>query len=394
MSQYKTNNTVSANSSAPAACMPLRDAVAVHVLIVDDDQAAIRTLLGIFARKGIRGSVAGTQKEALRFLDKNDCDLVFCGVRIDHPKEGFELFRDIRLNTPELPVVMMGQADDSAVSMLEVAVKAIQVGCCDFLAKPLDDGKAALLVDKLLPNQMVATAECAGPYRMIGKSAKLAQTIQLAKKVAPTSVPVLICGESGTGKELVSAMIHHHSRRVDGPYVQVNCAALNDSLLESELFGHEKGAFTGAHAQRKGRFERAHGGTLLLDEITETPIQFQAKLLRVLEQQDFERVGGNDTVCVDVRILSTTNKDMAEEVAQGRFRQDLYYRLSGVRLMVPSLAQRADDLPDLVWYFVNQYARQVQRHITKLSSEMMDLFSKYQRGPATFVSCGMWFGPR
>lgn len=375
MSQRKTNNTISTDSSDQTVCTQL--GAATHVLIVDSNQDAIRSLLEICARKGIRGSVAGNKKEAIRFLDKNDCDLVFCVVRIERPKEGFELFREIRSNTPELPVVMMGQTDHPGVSMLEVAVKAIQVGCCDFLAKPLDSGKAEALLDKLLPNQTVATADYARSYRMIGQSAKLTQMIQLAKKVAPTSVPVLVCGESGTGKELVSAMIHHHSRRVDGPYVQVNCAALNDSLLESELFGHEKGAFTGAHAQRKGRFERAHGGTLLLDEITETPIKFQAKLLRVLEQQDFERVGGNDTVRVDVRIISTTNKDMAEEVAQGRFRQDLYYRLSGVRLVVPPLKQRADDLPDLVWYFVNLYARQAQRHITKLSSEMMDIFAKY-----------------
>jgi transcriptional regulator with PAS, ATPase and Fis domain len=159
--------------------------------------------------------------------------------------------------------------------------------------------------------------------------------------------------------------------------VRVNCAALSDSLLESELFGHEKGAFTGAYTQRKGRFEMAHGGTLLLDEITETPIRFQAKLLRVLEQQDFERVGGNDSIRVDVRIISTTNKDLLQEVAQGRFRQDLYYRISGVRLIIPPLRQHSEDLPDLVWHFVNLYVRQVQRRITELDSAMMDIFAKY-----------------
>lgn len=377
MSQYQTNNTASTDSTSRAAQTPLPNTVAGHVLIVDQDQDAIRTLLGILARKGIRGTVAGNKNDAIRCLDKNDSDLVFSVVSVEQPKEGFELFRAIRLNTPEMPVVMMSRTDSLEATVLEVAVKAVQVGCCDFLTKPLDPDKVESLLDKLLPNQVVATADYTQQYRIIGKSSKLKQTIHLAKKVAQTSVPILVCGESGTGKELISALIHQYSRRVDGPYVQVNCAALNDSLLESELFGHEKGAFTGAYMQHKGRFERAHGGTLLLDEITETPVKFQAKLLRVLEQQDFERVGGNDPVRVDVRVISTTNKDMAEEVAQGRFRQDLYYRLCGVRLMVPPLKQRTEDLPELVWYFVNLYARQVQRHITELSPEMMEIFANY-----------------
>jgi transcriptional regulator with GAF, ATPase, and Fis domain len=187
----------------------------------------------------------------------------------------------------------------------------------------------------------------------------------------------LINGESGTGKELIAYLIYHGSRRSQGPYIKVNCAALSDSLLESELFGHEKGAFTGAYAQRKGRFEMAHGGTLLLDEIGETPIRFQAKLLRVLEQQDFERVGGNDSVKVDVRIISTTNKDLLKEVQCGRFRQDLYYRISGARLVLSPLRDRKDDMYDLVWYFVNLYAREVPRHITELDPVMMDIFAKY-----------------
>jgi transcriptional regulator with PAS, ATPase and Fis domain len=203
------------------------------------------------------------------------------------------------------------------------------------------------------------------------------QTANLAKRIAPTSAPVLISGESGTGKELFAYLIHQKSRRAQGSYIRINCAALSESLLESELFGHEKGAFTGAHAQRKGRFEMAHGGTLLLDEITETPVRFQAKLLRVLEQQDFERVGGNEIVRVDVRIISTTNKDLLQEVQQSRFRRDLYYRLSGTRLVLSPLRERKEDLPDLVWYFINLYAREVQRHITRLDPAMMDIFAKY-----------------
>ena len=357
-----------------------------HVLIVDTDQEAVGTLLGILARMGIRGTVAETKKEALDFLEKNECGLVFKGFSAERPQEGFDLVGEIQLNFPELPLVLMCQTDPRQAQppqrLLDLAVQSIHAGCRHFLIKPFDSGIIETLLEALLPNQAVATADFAeqgssSRYWIVGKSASLLHTLTLAKKVATTSVSVLVSGESGTGKELVAALIHHHSRRAAGPYLQVNCAALNDSLIESELFGHEKGAFTGAYAQRKGRFEMAHGGTLLLDEITETPIKFQATLLRVLEQQDFERVGGNDNVRVDVRIISTTNKDLAEEVARGRFRQDLYYRLNGVRLQVPPLRQRSEDLPDLVWYFVNLYARQVQRRITSLSPEMMDIFAKY-----------------
>jgi len=265
---------------------------------------------------------------------------------------------------------------------IETAVRAIHEGCYDFLIKPLDHQKVERLLDTLLPNHDVSTIAAAyegnrNLYRIVGKSAKLIQTVELAKKVAPTSVPVLITGESGAGKELISFLVHHNSKRVRGVYIKVNCAALSDSLLESELFGHEKGAFTGAYAQRKGRFEMAHGGTLMLDEITETPPKFQAKLLRILEQQDFERVGGNENIKINVRIISTTNKDLLQEVQQGRFRKDLYYRLSGVRLIISPLRERIEDLPELVWYFVNLYAREVQRRITKLDPVMMDIFAKY-----------------
>ncbi|OHB57866.1 MAG: hypothetical protein A2173_07250 [Planctomycetes bacterium RBG_13_44_8b] len=238
------------------------------------------------------------------------------------------------------------------------------------------------MLDTFLPNHSVSTIASADEashclYQIVGRSQKLIKTIDLAGKIAPTSAPVLLCGESGTGKELISFLIHHKSKRVQGPYIRVNCVALSDSLLESELFGHEKGAFTGAYTQRRGRFEMAHGGTLLLDEITETPLKFQAKLLRILEQQEFERVGGNENIRVNVRIISTTNRDLLEEVKLGRFRQDLYYRLSGVKLVIPPLRQRLEDLPELVWHFVNLFARDTQRRISKLDHTMMDTFSEY-----------------
>ncbi len=376
MSKSEANNTIEVLD---------RDKVA-NVLVADNDPQFIRTILEISAQKNIRGNLANNKKDINDFLENNDCDLVFIAVQIERPKNGFELLGEIKKNSPELPVVMVadirGRKSRSHQPIVEVGVKAVIAGCCDFLVKPLASEKIENILDTYLPNHTVSTAIYAQQgaqtlYRIVGKSAKLIKIVNLAQKIAPTSAPVLISGESGTGKELISFLIHHKSKRSQGPYIRVNCAALSDSLLESELFGHEKGAFTGAYTQRKGRFEMAHGGTLLLDEITETPPKFQAKLLRVLEQQDFERVGGNDNISVDVRIISTTNKDLLQEVTQGRFRQDLYYRLNGVKLIIPPLRLRSEDLPDLVWHFVNLYARQVQRLITKLDSVMMDIFAKY-----------------
>ena len=368
------------------------------VLIVDNDPQFARFMLEILARKGIRGLIADDEKTAVDFLDKGSCGLVFTTDRISQraglpaqPQGGFELLRKIRANSPELPVVMVAESEKPEANhepratnheLIETVVKAIRAGCCDFLIKPPDRRKIENLLDTFLPNHSISTVALADEdtrslYRIVGRSTKLIQTVELAKRIAPTSAPVLISGESGTGKELVSYFVHHESRRAQGAYIKVNCAALSDSLLESELFGHEKGAFTGAYTQRKGRFEMAHGGTLLLDEVTETPKKFQSKLLRVLEQQDFERVGGEKQVRVDVRIISTTNKDLLQEVQQNRFRQDLYYRLSGIRLVISPLRERSEDLPDLVWHFINLYARQVQRRITKLDPVMMDIFAKY-----------------
>jgi DNA-binding NtrC family response regulator len=361
------------------------------VLICDNEPATARFVLEILARRGIGARLAADKKTALASLDKGGCDLAFVGTRLGDPSHrvrGFELLKAIRTTAPELPVVMMagydGAADNERLCRLgtETAVKAIQAGCSDFLLKPLRQEAVERLLESLLPNRPVATAAAGHEgdrclYQIVGESPKLLQTVELAERVAPTSVPVLISGDSGTGKELIARLIHHKSRRALGPFVRVNCAALSASLLESELFGHEKGAFTGAYTQRKGHFERAHGGTLLLDEISETPPAFQAKLLRILEQQEFERVGGSDSVRVNVRIVSTTNRDLPHEVQLGRFRQDLYYRLSTARIILAPLRERPEDLPDLVWHFVNLYARETQRRIARLDPAMMDILAKY-----------------
>jgi len=364
-----------------------------NVLIVDNDPEVARIMLEILARKGIRGHLVGDKDSALDFIGKGSCDLVFTGETMDprsqrssRREDGFDLLEKIGANWPELPVVMIAEAAGAGSQgqrqIAAKAVRAVRCGCCDFLIRPPQRARIEMLLDTFLPSHDVSTVASAHEdthclYRIVGRSPSVIQTVELAKRIAPTSAPVLISGDSGTGKELMAYLVHHRSRRAQGPYVRVNCAALSDSLLDSELFGHEKGAFTGAHARRKGRFEIAHGGTLLLDEITETPTRFQAKLLRVLEQQDFERVGGSESVHVDVRVISTTNKDLLQEIQQGRFRQDLYYRLSGVRLVISPLRERKDDLSDLVWHFVNQYAREVQRHIAKLDPAMMNIFAEY-----------------
>jgi len=342
------------------------------VLIVSSDAELTRQALRLLASRGLRGTVHSAVSAA-RPASGRRWDLALIDLQSTGPG-GYNLASDLRADNPELPVVMVS-AEESSVQ----AVRAAKCGCVEFLAKPVIETHLAEVFGSMLPNHKVALAagrsDVAGAYQMVGKSRGLLEAISQAARVAPTSVPVLICGESGTGKELFASLLHADSRRADGPCIRVNCAALSESLLESELFGHERGAFTGAVMQRKGKFEQAHGGTLLLDEIAETGSRLQAELLRVLEQQDFERVGGSETVRVNVRVVSTSNRDLAAEVAAGRFRCDLYYRISGVKVFVPPLRERTEDIELLVWHFINLYTREVGRTITKLDPEMLELFA-------------------
>jgi len=363
------------------------------VLIVGGDCELAGFILKILARKGVHGDLAADKSTAENFLEKNGYGLVFLSERIScrpgteaEVQVSFDLLSRIRAGSPQMPVIMTegrnGHSERLNSRVVELAVKAVQSGCCNFLTQPAEQEKVEGLLDLYLPGHNVHSCAWAAEdghnlYTIVGRSSRILQTVNLARRMAPTSAPVLISGESGTGKELISYLIHKESNRSDGPLVRVSCAALTETLIESELFGHEKGAFTGAYAQRKGRFEMAHGGTLLLDEITETPLKFQSTLLRVLEQQNFERVGGSDNVKVDVRIISTTNKDLGQQVQQGCFRADLYYRLSGLRLVIPPLRERAEDLEELVWHFVNLYAHQAKRIINRLDPVMMDIFVNY-----------------
>ncbi len=342
------------------------------VLIVSSDAELIRQALRLLASRGLRGTVRSAVSAAKPATERRWA-LALIDLQSTGPG-GYALSSDLRADNPELPVVMISEEESSVQ-----AVRAAKCGCVEFLGKPVTDTSLAGVFGSMLPNHKVALAagraDVVGAYQMVGKSPHLLEAIRHAARVAPTSVPVLVCGESGTGKELFASLLHADSRRADGPCIRVNCAALSESLLESELFGHERGAFTGAVMQRKGKFEQAHGGTLLLDEIAETGPRLQAELLRVLEQQDFERVGGSETIRVNVRVISTSNRDLVAEIAAGRFRRDLYYRISGVKLSVPPLRERTEDIELLVWHFINLYTCEVGRTITELDPEMLELFA-------------------
>ena len=346
-----------------------------NVLILNTDSESNAVLLATLAGLGIRGTVASAAPAVIEHFDRRVWDLLVADLDLLAANH-FDLLRRLRSDRPELPVLVIGGQNQATT-----AIQALRLGAGEFLPRPLQRPTLEALLGVLLPNHNVpmAAADDGNARLMLqiaGCSKALTETLELARKIAPTSLPVLISGESGTGKELVAYLVHRASLRASGPYIRVNCAALSESLLESELFGHERGAFTGAVSQRKGRFERAHGGTLLLDEISETTPRLQAELLRVLEQQDFERVGGVEAVQVNVRVIATTNRDLELEVRQGRFRRDLYYRIKGMALATPALRERPEDIPALVWHFVNLYAGETRRSITELDAGMMGLFER------------------
>ncbi|MCE5186602.1 MAG: sigma 54-interacting transcriptional regulator [Planctomycetaceae bacterium] len=351
-----------------------------HVLIAQADSRRAGVILKVLAERNLRGTVVTSYSTLRSMFQLHPWKLVFLDCGFCCPQgtgDGFAVVETLHADRPELPIIMLS-SDDSAAK----ALKAIRGGCVDFIARTIDSQVLNRLIDQYIPNHPIEIA--AGPHTdshlsgpIVGRSRELQQLIRMAAAVAPTSAPVMICGPSGSGKELAAQLIHSRSKRAQGPFVRVNCAALSESLLESELFGHEKGAFTGALMQHQGRLERAHGGTLMLDEITETPPAFQAKLLRAIEQMYFERVGGSRQIQVNVRVISTTNKDIVKLVQQGGFRADLYYRLASVRLHVPALAERMEDLGDLTWWFINEYAHEAGRSITGISRQTLEIFQAY-----------------
>lgn len=350
------------------------------VLLLETDSRRAGAILKVLAERNLRGTVATDAASMRNVLDLQRWKLVFLDTAFglhSVQRDGFGVLAALKANHPELPVVMVSSADSA-----EQALRALRGGCVEFVAGVPGSETLGRILDQYLPNHPVETVACPQNDRhlacpIVGRSAALQRLVRMADAVAPTSAPVMLCGPSGTGKELVAQLIHSRSKRANGPFVRVNCASLSESLLESELFGHEKGAFTGALTQHRGRLERAHGGTLLLDEITETPPAFQAKLLRALEQMQFERVGGSEQIQVNVRIVSTTNQDIVQLVHAGKFRADLYYRLASVRIRVPALSERMEDMGDLIWWFINEFAHEAGRRITGVSRNTLEIFGAY-----------------
>ncbi len=350
----------------------------VTILVVDDEQVHRYMLCSMFKEWGWKCVEADDGITAVEAVEKYNYDAVLMDVRMAR-MDGREAFSRIQAIRPELPVIIM-----TAYSSVNDAVEAIKHGAHDYLTKPLDFDRLRLALERALDHKEVEEqkheeAKDRGELRtnIIGSSQPMVDLLEMISYVAPTEATVLIAGESGTGKELVAESLHDNSARSKGPFIKVNCAALAESLLESELFGHEKGAFTGADKSRDGKFVQADCGTLFLDEIGETSQAMQVKLLRVLQEKELQRVGGEETVKVDVRVIAATNRDLEEEVAAGKFREDLYYRLNVVMLTVPPLRDRGEDIPTLVNYFVDRLAQKNRRVVEGITPECMQLLSRY-----------------
>ncbi len=350
------------------------------ILTIDDEENIRNGLADNFELEGYNVEKAANGKEGLAKIAAGGIDLVITDLRMDGIS-GEEVVRHVTTENPGIPIIVL-----TGHGSIEDATAAIKAGAYDFLTKPLDLDHLNLIVKNALKGreqqkiiqdlqQKIKTGN--SPDQMIGKSAELNRVRALVEKAAPSKANVLITGESGVGKELVAKSIHNQSPRKDKPFVIVHCAALSESLLESELFGYEKGAFTGAEEQHKGRFEVADGGTIFLDEVGEINQSTQVKLLRVIQEKSFERVGGTKSINVDVRIVAATNRNLEEEVKNGKFREDLFYRLNVVRIQMPSLRERKDDIPLLLHSFLREFNIENEKNITGFDNRAKSAILKY-----------------
>jgi two-component system nitrogen regulation response regulator NtrX len=349
-----------------------------HILVVDDEPAIQSTLRGVLEDEGYRVTAVGSGQDALALLAEEAPDLVFLDIWMPG-LDGLDTLARITRLRPELAVVMI-----SGHGTIETAVKATRLGAYDFIEKPLSLEKTLLTVTRALDHARLARenaslrARLAERSEIIGESAVMRHLREQIAMAAPTNGRVLVCGENGSGKELVARAIHAQSARREQPFVEVNCAAIPEELIESELFGHERGAFTGALARRRGRFELADRGTLFLDEIGDMSLKTQAKVLRALEEQAFERVGGRETIKVDVRVIAASNQALTTLIAGGRFREDLYYRLAVIPIDVPPLRARREDVPLLVDHFVRVFCAENGKRLKTVSPEALGLFLAYE----------------
>jgi two-component system response regulator HydG len=351
-----------------------------NILVVDDDNAhriMLRTLIGGW---GYQVSEADDGAAAIDRVKEQSYDLVLMDVRMVRVS-GLEALAQIKLYNPAIPVIIM-----TAYSSVETAVHALKQGAHDYLTKPLDFDKLKITIERAMEHTRLKEEnrllkESLGKHfdrqNIIGQSPAMINLLETVAQVAPSEATVLITGESGTGKELIAGAIHFNSARKDGPFVKLNCAAITETLLESELFGHEKGAFTGADRRKEGRFYQAHGGSLFLDEVSEMSLIMQVKLLRVLQEREFTRVGGEKTIQVDVRVIAATNKNLTDLIGKGQFREDLYYRLNVVDMEIPPLRNRQQDIPLLAQHFLELFAEKNHKKIKGFRPQALDLLIRH-----------------
>jgi DNA-binding NtrC family response regulator len=351
------------------------------ILIVEDDPNVGESIRLLLKKKGYALRLASNGKEALHLFRREMVDLVITDLVM--PKmDGIELLEAVKALKPETEVIVI-----SAQGTIEKAVQAMKLGAFDFIEKPINPRVISWVVERALEKQTLVLQNRDLRLKLedkfhfkniIGKSEKMVKVFELIHHIAPYDSSVLIIGESGTGKELIANAIHYNSPRAAMPFIKISCASLSEGIIESELFGHEKGAFTGAITSRKGRFELAHNGTLFLDEVEDIPPSTQIKLLRVLQEGEFERVGGNRTIKVNIRIIAASNRDLQEGVRNGNFREDLYYRLNVVNIRLPLLKDRRDDIPFLVNFFVEKYSKKYHMKVEGISQRAMNLLTDYE----------------
>ncbi|MBM4347066.1 MAG: sigma-54-dependent Fis family transcriptional regulator [Deltaproteobacteria bacterium] len=350
-------------------------------ILVADDEKSMRELLDIMLKKeGYKITLASNGEEVMKLIEKDIFDLALVDIRMPR-QDGISVLKRIKTVSPETIVIMM-----TAYASADTAIKAMKEGAYDYITKPFKIDEIKIIIQnalekKHLENENLLLKKVVRDRyhfeNIIGQGSKMLELYDLMEKVAPTKTNILITGESGTGKELVAKAIHYNSPRKDKPFVTLNCGAIPESLIESELFGHMKGAFTDAITTKKGLFEVADEGTLFLDEISELPLMMQVKLLRVLQDREFKRVGGTEDIRVDVRIISATNKDLEEAVRAKQFREDLFYRLNVIQIKLPTLRERKEDIPSLAGHFLNRYAEELGKQISQISPDALRILIQY-----------------
>jgi two-component system response regulator PilR (NtrC family) len=350
-------------------------------ILVADDEQSMREFLDIMLKKeGYKVSLASNGEEVVKLIEKDIFDLVLMDIRMPR-LDGISALKKIKATSPETIVIMI-----TAYASADTAIKAMKEGAYDYITKPFKVDEIKLIIKNALEKKnlqkenILLKQVVRDRYHfenIIGQSPKMLALYDLLEKVAPTRTNILITGESGTGKELVARAIHYNNPRKEKPFVTLNCGAIPESLIESELFGHVKGAFTDAIATKKGLFEVADEGTILLDEISELPLLMQVKLLRVLQDKEFKRVGSTEDIRVDVRIISATNKDLEEAVREKRFREDLFYRLNVIQIKLPSLRERKEDIPLLTMHFLKRYSEELNKNISTISPEALRILVNY-----------------